>query len=289
MVTKEHKPWSPRSRASSFYGHPEATSPYPLSRSKLENSYRCPRCFWIDRVAGMAYSDMARQNFNLLIDAILKSEFDFYRGQTPHPYMSDAGCDHMMPLHHDEIDNWRNNARGIRTVRNGIEYYGSVDDIWVSNVGTSDELWHVVDYKSTVTDEDLTLDLCLEDVYKQAYVRQLAIYQWLFREAGYPISTVGYFVYENGDKSCDSLIRSLGRKNFGGPNTARALPLREVTVIEVDTADPNIVIDGERINFDWVEGIADEAHRILNLKSPPPPNPLCKFCAASTAIRSTFP
>ena len=46
----------------------------------------------------------------------------------------------------------------------------------------------------------------------------------------------------------------------------------------------SLLIDGERINFDWVEGIADEAHRILNLKSPPPPNPLCKFCAASTAI-----
>tara|TARA_B100000029_G_C17461947_1_gene918835 strand:+ start:38 stop:898 length:861 start_codon:yes stop_codon:yes gene_type:complete len=286
MVTKEEKPWSPRSRASSFYGDPKATSPYPLSRSKLENSYRCPRCFWIDRVAGMAFSDMVRMNLNLQIDAILKDEFDACRGVGPHPYMTANGLGHMMPLDHPEIDNWRNNAKGISTVRNDIKYRGSVDDMWVSNLGTEDELWHVVDYKSTATNEDLTLDLCLEDIYKQAIVRQLAIYQWLFREAGYPISTVGYFVYENADKTATELLNN---GSNAGPNTVRGLPFREVTVIEVDTADPNIVIDGERINFDWVEGIADEAHRILNLKSPPPPNPLCKFCAASTAIRSAFP
>ena len=53
----------------------------------------------------------------------------------------------------------------------------------------------VVDYKATSTRAEITLDA----EYRQAYKRQMEIYQWLLRRNGFPVSDTGYFVYANGD------------------------------------------------------------------------------------------
>jgi hypothetical protein len=55
---------------------------------------------------------------------------------------------------------------------------------------------HVVDYKATSSTKEITL----EDEWKQAYKRQMEIYQWLLRRNGFTVSDTGYFVYVNADR-----------------------------------------------------------------------------------------
>jgi hypothetical protein len=54
----------------------------------------------------------------------------------------------------------------------------------------------IVDYKSTSKQGEPSIDVGWGDGYK----RQMEIYQWLFREAGYSVSNTGYFLYVNGSK-----------------------------------------------------------------------------------------
>jgi hypothetical protein len=69
--------------------------------------------------------------------------------------------------------------------------YGAIDDLWVNSQSGE---WHIVDYKATSKDETPTLD----GRWQQAFKRQMEIYQWLFRQNGFSVSDIGYFVYVNG-------------------------------------------------------------------------------------------
>ena len=281
MATTKRKKWNRRSRESSMFGSAKAPDPFPISRSKLEAFHGCPRCFWIDRVAGVGRPGIPAFTLNSQVDALLKREFDVHRAAgTPHPYMARHGLGHMVPLDHAMMDEWRNNRQGVRTQKYGLELFGAVDDIWKSGEG-ADEEWYVVDYKSTATNAELTAELFLVDIYKGAYVRQMAIYQWLLRELGHPVSTRGFFVYENGNNSADSLLS-------GGPeDSPRGIPLRPVTIIEIDTADDSVVIEGERIDLDWVENTVSGARACLGLDGPPAPGEYCEYCAYSS-VSSTI-
>ena len=280
MATTKRKKWNRRSRESSMFGSAKAPDPFPISRSKLEAFHGCPRCFWIDRVAGVGRPGIPAFTLNSQVDTLLKREFDVHRAAgTPHPYMAGHGLGHMVPLDHAMMDAWRNNRKGVRTQKHGFELFGAVDDIWKSGEG-ADEEWYVVDYKSTATNTELTAELFLVDIYKGAYVRQMAIYQWLLRELGHPVSTRGFFVYENGNNSADSLLS-------GGPeDSPRGIPLRPVTIIEIDTADHSVVIEGERIDLDWVENLVMSARACLGLDEPPAPGEYCEYCAYSSASSS---
>ena len=273
MTTTERKKWNRRSRESSMYGTEKAPDAFPLSRSKLEAFHSCPRCFWIDRVAGVGRPGFPAFTLNSQVDTLLKREFDQHRAAgTPHPYMAQHGLGHMVPLNHYMIDEWRANFKGVRTQKHGLELFGAVDDIWKAGEGESEE-WHVVDYKSTATKAELTAGLFLEDIYKGAFVRQMAIYQWLLSELGHPVSTRGFFVYENGNNAALSLLD-------GGPeDSPRGIPLKPVTIIEIDTADDSIVIEGERIDFGWVESLVIGAKACLELDDPPAAGEYCEHCA----------
>ena len=149
VVTKERKKWGRRSTERSMYGTDKAPDPFPLSRTKLEKFHSCPRCFWIDRVAGMEPPGLPGFLLNTQVDILLKKEFDKHRAAgTPHPYMTDHGLGHMVPLVHHMMDAWRENFKGVRTSKHDLELFGAVDDIWKSGEG-ADEEWFVVDYKST--------------------------------------------------------------------------------------------------------------------------------------------
>jgi len=52
-----------------------------------------------------------------------------------------------------------------------------------------------------------------------------------------------------------------------------------VTIIEIDTADEGVVIEGERINLDWVENLVIGARACLELDEPPAPGEYCEYCA----------
>jgi hypothetical protein len=279
MVTTERKKWRRRTTERSMYGSAKARDPFPISRSRLERFHSCPRCFWIDRVMGYDRPGIPGFLLNTLVDTLLKREFDFHRKEgTPHPYMSDNGLEHMVPLDHPMMDEWRENFKGVRVTKHGIQITGAVDDIWKSGEGDEEE-WYVVDYKSTASNAHITAELFLEDIYKGSYVRQMAIYQWLLRELGHPVSTRGFFVYENGNNDAESLLSE--GKIEGSP---RGIPLKPALVIEIDLANDSVIIESERINLDWVENLVIGAKACLDLDSVPDAGEFCEHCAYVAAV-----
>ena len=169
------------------------SQPFTLSRSKIDLFVQCARCFWLDVKKGVSRPPSIPLTLNNAVDGLLKKEFDMYRSLAkPHPIMKEYGVD-AIPLSHEKMDEWRD------ALRRGISYHhiptnlilrGGVDDVWVDSQGN----YIIVDYKATAKSEEITLD----DEWKIQYKRQMEIYQWLFKKAGYPVSSKGYFLYVNG-------------------------------------------------------------------------------------------
>jgi len=165
-----------------------------LSRSAIELSIRCPRCFVLERRLGLKPPSMIPLTLAVATDALLKNEFDGLRNSDRvHPIWQREGL-RVRAFGHPELDTWRSNFKGIRIRHDsGADIYGAVDDIW-QNLD-SDEL-HVVDFKSTSKKDAPSLEGGFGDSYK----RQMEIYQWLLRSAGHRVSNTGYFLYVNGRK-----------------------------------------------------------------------------------------
>ncbi len=175
--------------------NPDASKPFKLSRAKLENFVKCPRCFYIDRRLGVGQVQGPPFNINSAIDHLLKKEFDEYRESgAPHPLMCEAGID-AVPCQHEKLDLWRQNFQGVQVQHKptNLLITGAIDDLWVTPSGQH----IVVDYKATSKDSPVSLDASWQDQYK----RQMEIYQWLLRGNGLEVSDTGYFVYCNGRRS----------------------------------------------------------------------------------------
>lgn len=182
---------------------------------------------------------------NMAVDALMKKEFDFYRSdRSSHPLMKAYGIK-AIPFQHPEMDNWRNNFKGVRYHHQPTNFiiYGAVDDIWQDEEGNL----IVVDYKATSTNEVISLD----DRYRQSYKRQVEIYQWLLRQNGFPVSDLAYFVYANGLKDKEAFDGQLEFK-------VEVIPYR---------GD-----DG------WVEDAIESAHRCLVSETIPQSDPECEYC-----------
>ena len=176
---------------------PQSTEPFKLSRSKLENYTRCQRCFYLDRRLGVGQPSIPGYTLNSAVDTLLKKEFDTYRAAgKPHPFMTQAGLD-AVPFQHADLDKWRHNFTGVQYHHAATNFllFGAVDDLWVLPNG---ELI-VVDYKSTSKDGEVSLD----DQWKEAYKRQMEIYQYLLRGNGFTVNDTGFFVYANGRTDLD--------------------------------------------------------------------------------------
>jgi len=180
--------YKPVRKADWNYGGPR----WRLSRSKIDLYVECPRCFYIDNKLGTARPKGYPFNLNSAVDALLKKEFDIHRGQKEaHPLMLEYGVD-AIPFEHKKLDIWRENFKGVDTFHQptGFTVSGAVDDLWVNPQGEI----HIVDYKATSKDGEVSLDAEWQDGYK----RQMEIYQWLMRQNGFTVSDTGYFVYANG-------------------------------------------------------------------------------------------
>lgn len=168
--------------------------PFRLSRSKIDLFLNCPRCFYIDRRLGVGQPPPYPYNLNSAVDTLLKKEFDLHRVfARPHPYMEAHGID-AIPFQHEKMDEWRDAlTRGVQFLHEptNLNITGGVDDVWVNSDG---ELL-IVDYKSTAKEREVSLDADWQIGYK----RQIEVYQWLFRQNGFLVSPIGYFVYCNGD------------------------------------------------------------------------------------------
>lgn len=173
--------------------NPNSSEPFKLSRSKLEFFLECPRCFYIDRRLGIGRPSGPPFTLNSAVDTLLKKEFDMHRARgSKHPLMEAYDID-AIPFSHEMIGEWRENFKGVQYLHRPTNFVitGAVDDVWIN---PQKELM-VVDYKATSTRSEITLDT----EYRQAYKRQMEIYQWLLRQNGFAVSDTGYFVYANGN------------------------------------------------------------------------------------------
>jgi hypothetical protein len=174
---------------------PDSAAPFPLGRGSLEGFFRCQRCFYLERRCGVTRPDSLPLTLNLAVDALLKREFDIYRGsQTVPPILRRERLD-CVPYAHPDFEEWRNNFRGVKRLHleTNLLLYGAIDDLWF-NRGTG--LVHVVDYKATSKQGRVSLDADWQIAYK----RQVEVYRWLLSGQGLPMSDIAYFVYCNARK-----------------------------------------------------------------------------------------
>jgi hypothetical protein len=233
---------------------PKAKTPFRLSRSKIESFMQCPRCFYLDRRLGIGQPSMPSFTLNTAVDELLKKEFDRYRiQQKRHPLMERFGID-AIPFAHPLLKEWQENFKGIQHhhLKTNFIITGAIDDLWQ---GSSQELF-VVDYKSTSTRE--VIDLNSE--YKISYKRQMEIYQWLLRQEGFRVSSLGYFVYCNADKDQDSF-------------------------------DGRLIFDLQIISYQgdssWIEDIILKARTCLSSENIPDYTKDCEYCQYYKAIEKT--
>ncbi len=176
---------------------PGQTTPFKVSRSKIDDFLNCPRCFWLDRRLKITKPDTPPFQINKAVDALLKKEFDSYRLKgEPHPLMSDNHI-RAIPYAHEKLNDWRENFVGVQFLHEptNLLTFGAVDDIWVND----DSELIVVDYKATAKKSEVSLDA----PWQIAYKRQMEVYQWLLRQNGFTVNPIGYFVYCNGRLDLD--------------------------------------------------------------------------------------
>ena len=175
---------------------PTTSEPYRVSRSGIDLFLQCARCFYLDKRLGTARPPGFPFNLNSAVDELLKREFDIHRAQgTPHRIMREHGVD-AVPFADDRMDEWREaRTAGTRFLHaeTNLLVTGGVDDIWVNPQGAL----HIVDYKATAKDGEISLDAPWQIGYK----RQVEVYQWLFRRNGFSVDPVAFFVYCNGRKN----------------------------------------------------------------------------------------
>jgi RecB family exonuclease len=192
----------------------------------------------VSRPAGFPF------NLNSAVDTLLKKEFDIHRAEgVAHPLMKHYGID-AVPFQHEDLNIWRENFKGVVFYHapTNFTFSGAIDDIWVNPQG---EL-HVVDYKATSKDAEVTLDAEWQDGYK----RQMEIYQWLLRRNNFKVSDTGYFVYCNGKRDAEAFD---GKLEF------------DVKII------PYVGDDS------WVEKALADIKMCL-MGELPPYNPDCEYC-----------
>lgn len=230
---------------------PQSDTPYPLSRYRLDLFRECPRCFYLDRRLGIDHPSWPAFTLNSAVDTLFKQEFDIHRvNGEPHPLMENYGIE-AVPFDYPKMDEWRHNFKGVRSKHEATNFiiFGAIDDLWV----TPDKELFVVDYKSTSTSKEIDLN----DKYKQAFKKQVEIYQWLLRrqedlrDKGYKISDQTYFVYANAGRDRQAFDRRL---EF------------DVQIIAYEGDDS------------WVEDTIKDAHQCLMEEDLPDPDPQCEYC-----------
>jgi len=198
-----------RTRASSIYS-PNQEGSFRISRSKFSDFLTCQRCFYLDRVKGLASPSMPGWTLNETTDHLLKKEFDRCREEgVPHRLFAEFGLDHVVPFNHPDMDKWRD------SLHHGLEYplegsniilHGGVDDIWIDT--TSEELV-VVDYKSQANNRPVTPEFYLRAVHHQGYKVQMDFYAYLLMNMGFKVSPTGYFYVCNADRNIDGFYGAM--------------------------------------------------------------------------------
>lgn len=231
--------------------YPTENTSLKLSRTKIDLFLECPFCFWLDVKKGIKRPRGPGFSLNSAVDHLLKKEFDLLRNEkTAHQLMKKYHIE-AIPFFHKNLDQWRNNFEGIKYYHQetNLLIYGAIDDVWMNKNGEI----HIVDYKSTSTGVELTLD----GEYKEGYKRQAEIYQWLFRKNNFLVSDVAYFVYANALKNREKFD---GRLEF------------ELSILPYQG------------DSSWVEPTIFEIKKCLDSEKPPKSAKDCKFCTYNSQV-----
>lgn len=231
--------------------------PFKISRSKIDLFLECPRCFYLDARLGIKRPSMPPFTLNSAVDHLLKKEFDLHRAEKEaHPLMKKYKIN-AVPFQHPDLEKWRHNFTGIRFVHQptNLLVFGAVDDVWID---AQNEL-NIVDYKATAKDE--VVDKLADTRWHDQYRRQMEVYQWLFRQNGFKVSAIGYFVYVNAYKD---------RKAFDGK-------------LEFD-----VRIISYKGDESWVEETLAAAKKCLLSETIPQIGELCEYCPYREAAGSAF-
>lgn len=218
-----------------------------LSRTKIELSLECPRCFWLDVKKGIKRPPPAPYTINNAIDWLLKQEFDIYREKgEPHPIMTKNNVD-ALPFTHPHLNTWRHNFTGVQFQHKPTDFlvYGAVDDVWVN---PQNELI-VVDYKATGANQHHIYD---------SYKRQMEVYQWLLAQNEFKVAPFGYFVFAKTNKA----------NGFGHGEAALSFDL---------------LLERQEGDTGWIPGALLGARKIFDMESPPPANVECGYCTYRNA------
>lgn len=183
------------------------------------------------------------------MDVLLKNEFDLLRKKGErHELVKKYGID-AVPFDHEQLPQWRGEVTAFEGAlvldeKSKLIVNGLVDDLWQNNDGEV----VIVDYKATSTTKEISLD----DEWKQAYKRQMEVYQWIFRRLGFMVAKTGYFVFANAIKN---LPRFDGKLEF------------EMSIVPYDG------------NPSWVDLTLLEIKQTLMSDEIPAPSPECEYCA----------
>ncbi|MCU0653375.1 MAG: PD-(D/E)XK nuclease family protein [Candidatus Pacebacteria bacterium] len=224
---------------------PGSKTPFALSRSKVDQFLKCPRCFYLDARLGIKTPSMPSFTLNVAVDHLLKKEFDIRRAEgVSHPLMDAYSID-AVPAQHADLEIWRENFKGVRVVHKAtnFELFGAIDDLWINPAGE----YHIVDYKATSTTHEISLD----DQWKRWYKIQAEFYQWLFRARDFKVNDIAYFVFANATKDREAFDAKL---EF------------EVTVVSHKGTD------------EWVEPTLVKMKECLDSDTPPAAGSECEYC-----------
>jgi CRISPR/Cas system-associated exonuclease Cas4 (RecB family) len=232
--------------------NPNSKSPFKISRSKIDLFLECPKCFYLDRKLGVARPSIPAFTLNAAVDILLKKEFDLLRKKgEAHEIMKKYKID-AIPYEHPDIDKWRNNFVGKQFLheKTNLLIFGAVDDIWIN---PKEELI-IVDYKATSTERRISL----EDKWKQAFKKQMEVYQWIFEKSGFKVARTAYIVYANAIK---------GRPKFDGK-------------LEFELS-----LHPHRGDTSWVEPVIREIKKCLDSEKIPEAGRECEYCSYREAIK----
>ena len=236
--------------------NPRSKEPFRISRFRAERFWNCQRCFYLDRRLGLDRPGMPGWPLNTAVDHLLKNEFDLLRKDGKrHSLMKKCGIN-AVPFQHPDLPEWRDDHYKYKGAcafhkPTNLEICGIIDDIWIN----PQKQLHIVDYKSTSTSKEITLD----DEYKQGYKKQVEWYQWIFRQNGFDVSNTAYFVYANGLK---------GDRVFDA---------------KIEFAVEIITHEGDD---SWVEPTIFAMKKCLESDKIPDADPDCEFCMHRKLIRS---
>ena len=224
----------------------------PISRTAWENFLKCKRCFYIERKLEIKSISTPGYPINSKVDALLKTEFDYYRKkQEPHPIFKKYNLN-FVPYKMDEqkLKDFRNNFKGVRakSIKTGYTLFGSLDDLWLNK---SNGEVVVLDYKATSNKNELNY-VSSDKFYHKSYLRQLDFYAYLLKLNNYKVYKKGYWVLCNAGRS--------DQKIFDG------------------SLDFKIDLLSYELKTDYIEDSLVELEKCYNSKKIPPLNPHCDTC-----------